>query len=141
MANSIIKMESQCIFCENIGTHKCDECHDILCHDCVYTYDGDNYCLGCLGRCKEKCPSCKKKLIGDYNAIKKCLECKKEYCIQCIAWTACQWKYGYCKNCYDYKCKLCDNDIHKPYESIYFDDIAPLPLCTKHLNMRKTRNM
>lgn len=77
------------------------------------------------------CPGCKKKLGGDYNWQKFCDGCDQHFCIDCIAFTACQTTFGKCRNCFDYKCRHCLGDLERPYQQLYLDDEKPTPVCTK----------
>lgn len=126
----------ECSLCDSTSESKCFICSRLLCLECTYENNCNNkdYCLFCaLSEAeKKRCYRCNEILYGDYNEMKDCMRCSKTYCISCIAFTGCQTNEGYCKICYSYKCKLCGDDISKPYEDIYYDDIKPLPLCDKH---------
>ena len=87
---------------------------------------------------EEICPICSIVMIEDYNNMKDCEMCNKTVCIGCVRLTACQTTWGICKNCFDYKCRVCkimnlDNNI-----SLYLDDGNPLPICTVCLIKNKS---
>jgi hypothetical protein len=77
------------------------------------------------------CFSCLKKLDGDCNLQKICHGCDQEYCLDCIALTAYQTTMGYCRLCYNYKCKLCNRKLTQPYQNLYLEDglYSTLPIC------------
>lgn len=59
-----------------------------------------------------------------------CEKCDRGVCVHCFALSACQTSWCLCRDCYDYKCRKCGEELSREYQ--YLNDTPELEdLCEK----------
>ena len=113
-----IKCYMKCISRNDLYKNICFKCQTICEH---YQYNSyQKLCNEC-----SKCEYCFRSLL-EYS--RGCDSCGKEMCIDCVGLTGCQTMYAVCKECFDYECNQCGNDLEfgKTY---LLDEPSSSPYC------------
>jgi phosphomannomutase len=84
----------------------------------------------------ELCPRCEiTELEYDYCKMKDCDKCSNSVCMNCVAVTGCQTRWGICKTCFDYKCEDCKTGLLNKDDCYIIDD-EPQPICDQCIKQK-----